>query len=93
MADYPISSLVDKPASGSAHIEVFFTSKPGVVYAILPSRPVGEVALEDLEAPRVTLLGSNEPLATRRQANRLIVRMPPSLPEANAYVLKLVQPL
>ena len=92
MSAYPITSLVDTPPAGAARIEAFFTTKAGVVYAILPHRPEREVVLDDIETDtgvRVTLLGNDAPLEARHQEKRLTVRVPESLPFSQAYVLKL----
>ena len=51
MSDYDITKLVDTPPSGYARVEAFYTTKKDAVYAILPRRPIGEVVLDDIEAP------------------------------------------
>ena len=51
MSDYDITKLVDTPPSGYARVEAFYTVKNDAVYAILPRRPIGEVVLDDIEAP------------------------------------------
>ena len=92
MSAYPITSLVDNPPAGMAHIEVFFTAKPGAVYAILPHRPGREVVLDDIEireGPRVTILGGTAPLDVTGTGNGITVRIPERLPFSQAYVLKL----
>src|SRR5258706_6001563 len=59
MSDYPIKSLVDTPPAGNARVDAFFTAKNDAVYAILPRRPVREIALDGIPgsaAAKVTLL-------------------------------------
>jgi alpha-L-fucosidase len=96
MSDYDIKKLVDTPPSGYARVEAFFTAKKDAVYAILPHRPVGDVLLDDIEAPsgvKVTLLEGGQELSSNRQGKQLRIRIPDSvsarLPARQAYVLKL----
>jgi alpha-L-fucosidase len=96
MSDYDITKLVDTPPSGYARVEAFYTAKNDAVYAILPRRPIGEVVLDDIEAPsgvRVTLLEGGRQLESSRQGKQLRVRIPDAvsagLPARQAYVLKL----
>jgi alpha-L-fucosidase len=92
MSAYPISSLVDTPPAGAARVEAFFTTKAGVVYAILPHRPEREVGFDDIETRDgvfVTLPGSAAPLAFSLQDKRLTIRVPENLPFSQAYVLRL----
>ena len=92
MSDYPITKLVDAPAAGFAHVEAFLTAKGDTVYAIVPRRPRGELAIDDLAARRVTLLETGQAVEFRREGGQLRIRVPDgvsaALPERQAYVFK-----
>jgi alpha-L-fucosidase len=92
MTEYDITKMVDAPAAGFARVEVFLTAKPGAVYAIVPRRPTGELAIDDLTARRVTLLETGQPVEFRQQGAQLRLRVPDAvaagLPDRQAYVFK-----
>jgi alpha-L-fucosidase len=95
-AAYDITKLVDAPPPGSARIEAFFTAKDDAVYAIVPRRPVGDVVIDDIEAPsgaRVTLLETGQTVASSLDGRQLCIRVPDALsarlPVRQAYVFKI----
>ncbi len=92
MSEYDITKLVDAPPAGFAHVEAFLTAKEDTVYVIVPRRPRGEVAIDDLTARRVTLLETGQPVEFRREGARLRIRVPDplaaGLPDRQAYVFK-----
>ena len=95
-AEYEITKLVDAPPPGSARVEAFLTAKKDAVYAIVPRRPVGEVVIDDVEAPsgvRVTLLETGEAVASSMSGKQLRIRVPDALsarlPVRQAYVFKI----
>jgi alpha-L-fucosidase len=96
MAEYDISKLVDSPPAGSARVEAFFTAKEGVVYAIVPRRPVGTVTIDDVQAPggaRVSLVETGQPVESRLEGGRLTISVPDAmaaaLPNRQAYTFKI----
>ena len=95
-AEYDIGKLVDEPPPGFARIEAFFTAKDDAVYAIVPRRPLGEVVIDDVEAPsgvRVTLLESGQTLSASINGRQLRIQVPDAvsarLPAREAYVFKI----
>ncbi|MCA9440938.1 MAG: alpha-L-fucosidase [Candidatus Omnitrophica bacterium] len=70
---------------GKAVKEIFFTHKPGVLYAILPGWPdSGEMVIQDFspkENPKVTLLGVEGELKTEQTDKGLRVTLPNLHPE------------
>lgn len=93
---YDITMMVDKPPSGNARVEAFFTAKGTTVYAIVPRRPVNQVVLEDMEAssgPRVSLLEGGQPVQSSLTAKKLTIQIPDrlaaTLPVRQAYTFKI----
>jgi alpha-L-fucosidase len=96
MSEYDITKMVDSPPAGYARVDAFFTAKDDALYAIVPRRPRGEVAIDDVAAPggvKVTLLGSGQPLEATLDGRRLRIRVPDAmaaaLPVQQAYVFKI----
>ncbi len=97
MAEYNINNMVDTPPAGYARVEAFLTAKKDAVYAIVPRRPVREVAIDDVEAPagvKVTLLEGGQAMESSMQGKQLRIRIPEglsaSLGQRQAYVFKIV---
>ncbi len=91
-APYSITQKVDHPPAGYAHVEAFFTSKDGAVYAIVPHLPKGDFVLRDFAASaqaHLTLLHPRQPLHWHVQGRDLVVSLPPALPKQEAYVIKI----
>jgi alpha-L-fucosidase len=95
-AEYDITKLVDTPPAGFAHVEAFMTAKENTLYAIIPRRPSNEIVLDDVDASsnfRVTLLETNQALASSRNGKGISIRVPDSLavnlPSRPAYVLQI----
>jgi alpha-L-fucosidase len=91
-APYSITQEVDHPPAGYAHIEAFFTSKDGAVYAIVPHRPKGDFVLRNFAASgdaHLTLLHPQRPLQWHARGRDLAVSMPQDLPKQEAYVIKM----
>jgi alpha-L-fucosidase len=94
MAEYNINSMVDTPPAGYARVEAFLTAKNDAVYAIIPRRPVKELAIDDVDGDvRATLLEGGQQLQTARQGKQLRIRIPEALsaalPHRQAYTIKL----
>ncbi len=92
MAAYDINSMVDRPPAGYARVDAFLTAKDGALYAIVPRRPTGEVAIDDVEAPsgvQVTLLEDGRPVEARLDGRRLHIAAPVGLPNREAYTFKI----
>jgi len=74
-------------------IDVRFTAKDNVIYAIVLGRPKGNsVTLLDVSASghsRATMLGSDAGLTALAQGNNLRISMPPELPGDYAWVIRL----
>jgi alpha-L-fucosidase len=92
---YDVSKLTEKPASGRASIEAFFTAKGQDVFAILPRWPGRLFTVREpasLQVESVTLLGSSAPLRFTTTGTSIRVELP-DLPEEllgqPAWVLKL----
>ena len=80
---YDITRLTEKPASGKASIEAFFTSKSDDLYAILPRWPGRHLTIKDVDAAKlksVTLLGYATPLRYKASGNSVSIDLP-ELPE------------
>lgn len=84
------------PEPGFATIEAFFTSKSGVVYAILPKLPEGKFVLKNIKAnsnTKVSLLGYKDKLKWKQNGSNLEVYFPVisinSIPCQYAWTLKL----
>ena len=95
-AEYDIRKMVDSPPAGAARVEAFLTSKNDVLYAIVPRRPVGDLSINEVQAPsgvRVTLLEAAAPIDSRLQGHKLTLRIPErlsaSLPQREAFVFKI----
>jgi len=93
MADYSVARLV-KPSRDHAHIEMFFTQKPGALYCILPAfGPV--VKIKDYTAPKgavVSILGCKKVFAGQQQGKDFVVNLgglkPGDIPEG-MFVIKI----
>jgi alpha-L-fucosidase len=88
--------MVDTPPAGYARVDAFITQKPGVLYAIVPRRPLKEVVIDDVEAPRgvkVTLLDGGHPFEARMDGKKLRIAVPDAvaaaLPHRQAYTFKI----
>jgi alpha-L-fucosidase len=84
------------PRDGVAVKQVFFTQKPGVLYAITAGWPGRTLVLEDVSLPAgavVSLLGVPGELGVERQGNGLKIALPDlepgSAPCQHAFVIKL----
>ncbi len=95
-AEYDITKLVDAPPPGSARVEAFLTANDQAVYAIVPRRPMGEIVIDDVEAPsgvRVTLLETGTPVDSKLSGKQLRIKVTDSmsarLPVRQAYVFKI----
>jgi alpha-L-fucosidase len=95
-AEYDITKLVDAPPPGSAQVEAFLTANNAAVYAIVPRRPVGDIVIDDIEAPSgvgVTLLETGTPVEAKLSGKQLRIRVPDGvsarLPARQAYVFKI----
>jgi len=78
---YDVSKLTNKPESGKAAIEAFFTTKGNDLYAILPRWPEGSFLLKDVTgAKEVRLLGSAQSLKFQTADGGVRVDVP-SIPE------------
>jgi alpha-L-fucosidase len=94
---YDLLALVgQKPVDGHAVKQVFFTQKPGALYAITAGWPGRELVLRNVELPAgaaVTLLGFDGPLEAVASGSNLKITMPRLDPEAMpcryAYALRL----
>jgi len=67
-SDYKLMESIGKPKEGKAVIEAFFTSRPGVLYAITPGWPGKELVLRDVKPAdnaTVKMLGVNRALPWR----------------------------
>ncbi|MGC2403901.1 MAG: alpha-L-fucosidase [Acidobacteriaceae bacterium] len=81
-------------AEGKAQdLEVRFTRKGAVLYAVLMGQPHGgSVTIKDLSLPAktsVSLLGGGEGLSWQKQGADVTVKLPAQLPGKYAYVLKM----
>jgi alpha-L-fucosidase len=90
---YDVTKLTEKPESGKAGIEAFFTNKGSDLYAILPRWSDRSLLLKDVTGARsVSLLGSTIPLKFKASKMGLSVELP-DLPEElrsqPAWVLKI----
>ena len=92
---YDVTRLTEKPATGKAGIEAFFTTKGDDLYAILPRWPGRYFTVRELDGAKVqsvTLLGSTAAIKFKAQANTVTVELP-EVPEdlmgQPAWVLKL----
>ena len=84
------------PQSGRAVKQVFFTKKPGVLYAITAGWPGKQLVLRKVRSPAhpvVTMLGVDGALKTRRRGDTLTIALPAlgpdSAPCRYAYTFKI----
>ena len=91
-----LSQVGRETRNGQAVKQVFFTRKPGALYAIAAGWPGRELVLRDVEVPAdsvVTLLGCDGPLERSFQGSVLTIRVPALGPEAApasyAYAFKI----
>jgi len=93
---YNVVESVGKPTEGKAVIEAFFTSKPEVLYAIVPSWPGRELVLKSV-TPKpqasITILGVNGNIPYRVAGTNVVIDMsgvtPDMLPCQWAHTLKI----
>ena len=85
-----------QPKNGKAVKQVFFTKKPGALYAITAGWPGSELLLQNVRSadnPKVTMLGVNGYLRTKRNGAALIISVPEldpeSAPAPYAYAFKI----
>jgi len=93
--DYILKQTID-PIPGKAVKEIFFTTKDGAVYAILPKWPGKSILIKDLDPKhtnKVTLLGLKGKLKWKQKGTGIEVELPafdPNWKLSNyAYVLKI----
>ncbi len=93
---YDIMQLTIEPAEGEAVKEAWFTSKPGVLYAIAPVLPYRTLRLRDVsvgENASITLLGFDGDLTWETDGDDLVIHVPdapPSeLPAGPAYAFRI----
>ncbi|HEU4326361.1 MAG TPA: alpha-L-fucosidase [Roseiflexaceae bacterium] len=76
--------------------DIRFTSRPGAIYAICLGRPAPNLTIRALaddtheRIAAVRLLDGDIPLDWWRHAGGLTIQLPPALPEAHAYAIKIV---
>ena len=85
-----------QPKDGRAVKQVFYTKKPGALYAITAGWPGSTLVLQNVRSqdnPRVTLLGVNGYLRSKRNGTTLTIAVPELDPEAvpaqHAFVFKI----
>jgi alpha-L-fucosidase len=95
-SEYNITNMVDEPPAGYARVDAFFTTKPGVLYAMLPRWPERQITLNDAPVGpnvQVSMLGLNETLPSKVAGNSLQIQVDPMLRskihDSHAYVLKI----
>lgn len=91
-----LAQVGQAPRDGKAVKQVFFTRKPGALYAITAGWPGKELVLRQVKAPsnaKVTLLGHAEPLRVRVEGTSLTITLPDFGPEGapcrHAFALKI----
>ena len=97
MVKYNLMDQVgQKPHGDVAVKQVFFTKKPGALYAITPGWPGKKLVLRDVRVPagaEVAMLGIPGKLACKVDGNTLSITMPDLGPEGapcrHAYALKI----
>jgi len=76
-ARYNIVDMVGRgPRDGKAVKEIFFTSRPGVLYAVVPVWPGDELVIRDVKPAagvKVTMLGRDKPLSWRVEDDKIII--------------------
>jgi alpha-L-fucosidase len=92
---YDVSKLAGAPQPGNAAIDAFFTSKGTDVYAILPRWPGSTFVVKGIDnAKAVSILGSNQKLAFKRDSAGLRITLPvlqDDLVHQPCWVLKISQ--
>ncbi|MBN2375015.1 MAG: alpha-L-fucosidase [Sedimentisphaerales bacterium] len=95
-AEYNLMDRIGKPENDKAVIQAFFTTKPGVLYAITPGWPGKKLLLRDLNLDRVSdvvMLGFPDKIAWKKQDQNLILDLskitPDQLPCPWAYTFKI----
>lgn len=91
-----LEQVGQQPRDGKAVKQVFFTQKPGVLYAIATGWPGRELVLRDVQAPAqpvVTMLGRAGVLSARMADGALTITLPELGPEEapcrHAFVFKI----
>jgi alpha-L-fucosidase len=91
-----LEQVGQRPRDGRAVKQVFFTQKPGTLYAITAGWPGRTLTLHDVDLPAgasVTLLGVSGELKVERRGGSLVVTLPDlgpdEAPSRYAQVLKL----
>lgn len=91
-----LEQVGQQPRAGRAVKQVFFTQKPGALYAITAGWPGRELVLRGVRAPdepKATMLGVAGDLAVRRDGSTLTITLPDLGPESapcrHAFVVKL----
>jgi alpha-L-fucosidase len=84
------------PRKGAAVKQVFFTKKPGALYAITPGWPGTTLVLKDVRpvaTATVTMLGMDRPLTWRQRGADLVIETPrlsiDELPCRDAFTFKI----
>lgn len=92
-----LEQVGQKPQDGRAVKQVFFTKKPGALYAITAGWPGKELVLRGVKSPEqpvVTMMGVEGALKASRHGDTLTVVLPELGPEGapceHAFVLKIV---
>jgi alpha-L-fucosidase len=78
-AKYDVEKLTLTPEAGDARKEVLFTRKGGILYAILPRYPRGELRLRDLRLrpdARVSLIGDSRRISWRQRGRDVAIDLP-----------------
>ncbi|MFZ5496752.1 MAG: alpha-L-fucosidase [Verrucomicrobiota bacterium] len=91
-----LAQVGQQPREGLAVKQVFFTQKPGALYAITAGWPGRTLTLHGVNLPAgagVTMLGVSGELGVERAGDRLVITLPDIGPDEapcrHAYVLKL----
>ncbi|MGC2662351.1 MAG: alpha-L-fucosidase [Bryobacteraceae bacterium] len=94
-AAYDISQMVDRPPSGYARVDAFFTKKGDNIYAILPRWPSTPIQLAGVHAPagaRISLLETGDTLPWQGVGSGIRIDVPQELrskiPYRQAYVIR-----
>jgi alpha-L-fucosidase len=86
MIKYDLMEQVGQQPKGDKAVkQVFFTQKPGALYAITPGWPGKELVLKNIQVPKgaeVTMLGVPGKLKTRVKGSSLTITMPSLAPDA-----------
>src|SRR5438067_1074595 len=74
---YDVTKLIEKPSSGKASIEAFFTAKGNDIYAILPHWLGHSLVIKDLNSAKsVALLGSLSLVKFKEMKSGLAIELP-----------------